>query len=61
MRAKEITGAKLWATKVRVNNPTYVGYIDAQVWAANANMARQLFKSQFKIEDHHIGSIKEVR
>lgn len=61
MRAKEITGAKLWTAKVRVNNPTYVGYIEAQVWAANANMARQLLKQQFHIEDHHVGSVKEVR
>ena len=61
MRAKEITGGKLWTAKIRVNNPTYVGYTEAQVWANNANMARQLFKQQFRIEDHHIGSVKEVR
>ena len=61
MRAKEITGAKLWSANVRVNNPTYVGYIEAQVWAPNARLARELFKSQYRIQDHHVGSVKEVR
>jgi hypothetical protein len=62
MRAKEIvSGARLWSAKIKVTNPTYTGYIDAQVWAPNANLARQLFKSQFRIEDHHVGSVKQVR
>lgn len=62
MRAKEIVkGPKLWSAKVKVDNPTYKGYIEAQVWAPSAYLARQLFKSQFRIEDHHVGSVKEVR
>jgi hypothetical protein len=61
MRAKEITGAKLWSAKIKVTNPTYTGYTEAQVWASSANMARQLLKAQFKIEDHHVGSVKEVK
>lgn len=59
MRAKEL--GKLWSAKIKVSQPTYTGYIDAQVWAPSAYTARQLFKQQYNIQDHHVGSIKEVR
>jgi hypothetical protein len=53
--------AKLWTAKVRVNQPNYVGYVDAQVWAPNAQIARTMFKQQYNIQDHHVGSVKEIR
>jgi hypothetical protein len=63
MRLKEFVteSAKLWSAKVRVNQPNYVGYVDAQVWAPNANIARTMFKQQYNIQDHHVGSVQEVK
>lgn len=61
MKAKEIIGgAKQWTAKVRVQNPQYVGWVDAVAWAPNAQVARQIFKTQYNIQDWHIGSIKQV-
>jgi hypothetical protein len=53
--------AKLWSAKVRVNQPNYVGYVDAQVWAPSANIARTILKQQYNIQDHHVGSVQEVK
>jgi hypothetical protein len=63
MRLKEFVteSAKLWSAKVRVNQPNYVGYVDAQVWAPNANIARTILKQQYNIQDHHVGSVKEIK
>ena len=63
MRSQEFIteSAKLWSAKVRVNQPNYVGYVDAQVWAPNANIARTILKQQYQIQDHHVGSVKEIR
>jgi len=63
MRLQEFIteSAKLWGAKVRVNQPNYVGYVDAQVWAASAQQARTILKQQFNIEDHHVGSVKEIK
>jgi hypothetical protein len=62
MKVKEVVkGAKQWTAKVRVQNPGYVGWIDAVVWAPNTHVARQALKAQFRIEDWHIGAIKELR
>ena len=63
MRSKEFIteSAKLWSAKVRVNQPNYVGYVDAQVWAPNANIARTILKQQYQIQDHHVGSVKEIK
>ena len=63
MRSKEfvIESAKLWSAKVRVSQPNYVGYVDAQVWAPNAQIARVILKQQYNIQDHHVGSVKEVK
>jgi hypothetical protein len=38
-----------------------VGYVDAQVWAPNANIARTILKQQYQIQDHHVGSVKEIK
>jgi hypothetical protein len=63
MRSKEFVteSAKLWTAKVRINQPNYVGYVDAQVWAPNANVARTILKQQYQIQDHHVGSVKELK
>jgi hypothetical protein len=63
MRSQEFIteSAKLWSAKVRVNQPNYVGYVDAQVWAPNANIARTILKQQYNIQDHHVGSVKEIK
>jgi hypothetical protein len=63
MRLKEFVteSAKLWSAKVRVNQPNYVGYVDAQVWAPNASIARTILKQQYQIQDHHVGSVKELK
>lgn len=59
MRIKQL--GKLWIAKVRVNQPNYVGYVDAQVWAPNAQIARTMLKQQYNIQDHHVGSVKEIK
>lgn len=59
MRIKQL--GKLWTAKVRINQANYVGYVDAQVWATNAQQARTMLKQQFNIEDHHVGSVKEIK
>jgi hypothetical protein len=63
MRLREFVteSAKLWSAKVRVNQANYVGYVDAQVWAPNAQIARVMLKQQYNIEDHHVGSVKEIK
>jgi hypothetical protein len=63
MRSREFIteSAKLWGAKVRVSQANYVGYVDAQVWAANAQQARTILKQQFNIQDHHVGSVKEIK
>lgn len=53
--------AKLWGARVRVDQPNYVGYVDAQVWAKSAQIARTILKQQFNIQDHHVGSVKEIK
>jgi hypothetical protein len=63
MRLREFIteSAKLWGAKVRVDQANYVGYVDAQVWASNAQQARTILKQQFNIQDHHVGSVKEIK
>jgi hypothetical protein len=63
MRSKEFIteSAKLWGAKVRVSQANYVGYVDAQVWATNAQQARTILKQQYNIQDHHVGSVKEIK
>jgi hypothetical protein len=59
MRIKQL--GKLWTAKVRINQPNYVGYVDAQVWAPNAQIARTMLKQQYNIQDHHVGSVREIK
>jgi len=68
MRAKEITSVKkitqpykLWTAPVQIRQPNYVGRIDVTVTAQNLQLARQLMKAQYGIQDWQIGSVKEVR
>jgi hypothetical protein len=60
MRAQEITGHR-WITTITVTNPNYTGRVDVLVYAHNQAEARQLIKAQYKIQDHHIGSIRRSR
>jgi hypothetical protein len=59
MRIKHL--GKLWTAKVRINQANYVGYVDAQVWAPNAQTARTMLKQQYNIQDHHVGSVREIK
>jgi hypothetical protein len=63
MRLQEFIteSARLWGAKVRVDQANYVGYVDAQVWASNAQQARTILKQQYNIQDHHVGSVKEIK
>ena len=62
MRAKEIYPKyKLWTAPVRIQQPNYVGYVDATVTAENASNARRLMKAQYGVEDWNIGSIRELK
>lgn len=59
MRAKDL--GKLWVAKIRVSNPQYTGWVDAQVWAPNIAVARQMFKQQYNLQDWHITAVKEIK
>jgi hypothetical protein len=62
MRAKEIYPKyKLWTAPVQIKQPGYVGSIDVTVTAPNMQLARQLMKSQYGVQDWQIGSTKEVK
>ncbi len=62
MKAKEIYPKyKLWTAPVRIQQPNYVGYIDVTETAGNMQDARRLMRSQYGVEDWHIGSVKEVK
>jgi len=62
MRARDIYPKyKLWTAPVRIQQPNYVGWIDVTVTAANATDARKLMRSQYGVEEWHIGSVKEVQ
>ena len=53
--------AKLWSAPVKITQPNYVGWIDVTVTAANATDARKFMRSQYGVEEWHIGSVKEVQ
>lgn len=53
--------ARLWTAPVRINQPNYVGYIEVTVTAPNMQLARQLMKAQYGLQDWHIGSTREVK
>ena len=59
MKSKDL--GKLWSAKIRVKNPQYFGWVDAQVWAPNIAAARQIFKHQYNLEDWHITAVKEIK
>lgn len=62
MKAKEVYPKyKLWTAPVRIQQPNYVGYIDVTVTADNISDARRLMKSQYGVQDWHIGSIRELK
>ena len=62
MKAKEIYPKyKLWTAQVRIQQPSYVGYIDVTVTADNMQDARRLMRAQYGVPDWHVGSVKEVR
>jgi hypothetical protein len=62
MRAREIYPKyKLWTAPVKIQQPNYVGYIDVTVTAATATDARRLMRSQYGVEEWHVGSVKEVK
>jgi len=62
MKAQEIYPKyKLWTAPVRIQQPNYTGYIEVTVTAPNMNDARRLMRSQYGVEDWHIGSVKEVK
>ena len=53
--------AKLWTAPVQIRQPGYTGRIDVTVTAPNAQLARQLMKAQYGVQDWHVGSVKEVK
>ena len=53
--------AKLWTAPVSIKQRNYVGRIDVTVTAPNAQLARQLMKAQYGVQDWEIGSVSEVK
>lgn len=62
MKAQEIYPKyKLWTGKVRIKQPSYVGYIEVTVTAPNMQDARRLMRAQYGVSDWHVGSVREVK
>jgi len=72
MRASEIVeslsknintavAARLWTAPVQIRQPGYTGRIDVTVTAPNMQLARQLMKAQYGVQDWQIGSTVEVK
>lgn len=62
MKVKEITtNTKQWMATIKIKNPQYVGYVDVSAWAPNSTIARQIIKSQNRIEDWEIVNIRQVK
>lgn len=62
LEAKQaITQYKLWTASVSIKQRNYVGRIDVSVTAPNAQLARQLMKAQYGVQDWEIGSVSEVK
>lgn len=55
------SGAKCWLATIRLNQPGYTGYADAQTWAPSMAVARQMIQAQYKIANSEIINIKEVK
>ena len=53
--------AKLWTAPVQIRQLGYVGRSDVTVTAPNAQLARQLMKAQYGVQDWHVGSVKEIK
>ena len=52
---------KLYMAKVTVKQQGYSGQVEFTVTAQNLNMAKILMKRQYNLQDHQIGSIREVK
>ena len=62
MKAKEIYPKyPLWTAAVRIQQPDYVGYIDATVTAANSTEARRPMRAQYGVPEWHIGAVRQVK
>ena len=55
------TNYKLWTAPVRISQPGYTGYIDVTVTASSMQLARQLIKAQYGVDEWHICSTKELK
>ena len=61
VKSNTAVAAKLWTAPIQIKQPNYVGRIDVTVTAPNAQLARQLMKAQYGVQDWHVGSVKEVK
>jgi hypothetical protein len=62
MRAREIYPKyKLWTAPVKIQQPKHARHTDVTVTAATATDARRLMRSQYGVEEWHVGSVKEVK
>lgn len=52
---------RLYSARVNVRHRFYTGIMDVTVSAQNPQVARQLIRSQYGVEDYHIGSVREVK
>lgn len=59
--ANSSVAARLWTASVSIKQPGYVGRIDVTVTAPNMQLARQLMKAQYGVQDWQIGSTVEVK
>ena len=57
---KKKTKGRLWQARIRVKNPEYSGFVDAQVWAPSQTVARSMVKSQYNLQNWDISSIREI-
>ena len=59
--AKLAPAIKLFQATIRVKMPDYTGLMDVNVTAQNINMARQMVKAMYNIQNSNVVNVKEVK
>ena len=59
--AKLAPAIKLFQATIRVKMPDYTGLMDVNVTAPNINMARQMVKAMYSIQNNNVINVKEVK
>jgi hypothetical protein len=59
--AKMMPAVKLWKARVKIKQPNYIGYVEAQVTAPDMRTARNMLKALYNVPEHEVGSVTLVK